>query len=51
MKTHLIDTIVIEVGTVGDVLSADSVVHIGLDTAGGDGVNGNLLVTKVYCCC
>jgi hypothetical protein len=45
--TYLINTLVVEGGTVGDVLAADGVVHVGLDTTGSDGVHRNLLVTKV----
>lgn len=43
----LIDGLVVELGTAGDVLPAYSVVHVGLDATGGNGVDSDLLVTKV----
>lgn len=43
----LVDLVVGEVLTTGDVLAADGVVHVGLDTTGGDGVDGDALVTAV----
>ena len=43
----LVDLLVVQVGAVGDVLFADSVVHVGLDTTGGNGVDGDLLVSTV----
>ncbi len=43
----LVDLFVGQVLAVGDVLLADGVVHVGLDAAGGDGVDGDLLVAKV----
>lgn len=46
-EAHLVNTLIVELVAVGDVLSADLVVHVGLDTAGGDGVDGDLLVTKI----
>lgn len=47
IETYLIDTLVVERLAVGDVLPANGVVHVGLDAAGSDRVDGNLLVTKV----
>lgn len=44
---ELVHLVVRQVGAVGDVLSADGVVHVRLDPAGGDGVDGDLLVAKV----
>jgi hypothetical protein len=46
-EAYLVNTLVIELVAVGDVLPADSVVHVGLDTAGCDGIDGDLLVTEV----
>lgn len=43
----LVDLLVVEVLAVGDVLLAHGVVHVGLDAAGGDGVDGDLLVAAV----
>ena len=44
----LVDLVIVEVDTVGDVLAADGVVHVGADTTGGDDVDGDLLVTEVW---
>jgi hypothetical protein len=44
----LVDLVVGEVDTVGNVLAADGVVHVGADTAGGDDVDSDLLVTEVW---
>ena len=46
-KAHLVDTVVVELVAVGDVLPADGMVHVGLDAAGRDGVDRDLLVAKV----
>lgn len=46
--TDLIDGIVVKGCAVGNILPTDGVVHVGLDTARGDGVDGDLLVTKVW---
>lgn len=43
----LVDLVVGEVLTTGDVLAADGVVHVGLDTTGGNGVDSDALVTTV----
>jgi len=43
----LVDLVVGEVGSTGDVLTADGVVHVGLDATWGDTVDGDLLVTSV----
>lgn len=46
----LVDTLVVEFTTAGDVLAADGVVHVGLDTTGGDAVDSDLFVAEVCCC-
>jgi hypothetical protein len=46
-RAHLIDTLVVELITAGDVLLAHSMVHVGLDAAGSDSVDRDLLVTEV----
>lgn len=43
----LVNLCVVQVFTVGDVLLADGVVHVGLDTTGGHSVDGDLLVSTV----
>jgi hypothetical protein len=43
----LVDLVVGELVSAGDVLAADLVVHVGLDAAGGDAVDGDLLVAGV----
>jgi hypothetical protein len=43
----LVDLVVAELLSAGDVLAADLVVHVGLDAAGGDAVDGDLLVAGV----
>lgn len=43
----LIDLLVVQVGAVGDILLAHSVVHVGLDTTRGNCVDSNLLVSTV----
>lgn len=43
----LVDFLVAEVGTVGDVFAADFVVHVGSDSSGGNAVYGDLLVSKI----
>jgi hypothetical protein len=43
----LIDTLVIQLGAVRNVLAADGVVHVRLDASGGNGVNSDLLVTEI----
>jgi len=43
----LVDLVVGQVGTVGNVLPAHGVVHIGLDTTWGNAVDSDLLVTSV----
>ena len=48
MGPYLVNTLVIELVTVGDVLSANGVVHVRLDAAGGDGIYSNLLVAEVW---
>jgi hypothetical protein len=48
MGAYLINLIITKVLSVWNVFSADLVVHVGLDTARGDAVDGNLLVTHVY---
>jgi len=44
----LVDLVVGEGGTVGNVLAADGVVHVGADTTGGNDVDSDLLVTEVW---
>jgi hypothetical protein len=44
----LIDLVVTELLATRNVLTADSVVHVGLDTAGRDAVDGDLLLAGVY---
>jgi hypothetical protein len=44
----LIDLVVAELVTSGNVLTADSVVHVGLDATRGDTVDGNLLLTSIW---
>lgn len=51
VQTYLVDALVVQRVAVGDVLPADGVVHVGLDAAGGDGVDGDLLVAKVWVVC
>lgn len=46
-KTHLVDLFVLQLVAVGDVLSAYSVVHVGLDSTRCDSVDGDLLVAEV----
>jgi hypothetical protein len=43
----LVDLVVAELLSAGDVLAADLVVHVGLDAAGRDAVDGDLLVAGV----
>lgn len=43
----LVDLVVAELITSGNVLAADSVVHVGLDATGGDTVDCNLLFASV----
>ena len=43
----LVDLLIGQVLAVGDVLLADLLVHVGLDAAGGDDVDGDLLVAAV----
>jgi hypothetical protein len=45
--SYLVNAVVVEAVAVGDVLSADGMVHVGLDTARRDSVHGDLLVTEV----
>lgn len=47
IRSYLINSIVIELSAAGDVLSANSVVHISLDSTRSHGVDGDLLVTEV----
>lgn len=46
-RPYLVNTFVVKLVAVGNVLSADGMVHVGLDAAGGDGVDRDLLVAKV----
>lgn len=43
----LINLLIVQVLAVGDVLLAHGVVHVSLDTTGGDGVDGDFLVAAV----
>ncbi len=43
----LVNLVVAKLITSGNVLAADSVVHVGLDATGGNAVDGNLLLTSV----
>jgi len=43
----LVNLVVGEVGTAGNVLAADGVVHVGLDTTGGNSVDSDALVTGI----
>jgi len=43
----LVDLVVGELLTAGDVLAADGVVHVGLDATGGNGVDSDALVARV----
>ena len=43
----LVDLVVAELLTTRDVLTADSVVHVGLDATRGDAVDCNLLLTSI----
>ena len=45
----LIDLVVAELVTTGNVFAADSVVHVSLDATGGNAVDCNLLLTSIYC--
>lgn len=45
--TYLVDLFVGEIFTTGDILPSYSLVHVGLDGAGGDGVDGDFLVTGI----
>jgi hypothetical protein len=45
----LVDLVIGELVTSGNVLTADSVVHVGLDATGGDAVDGNLLLASIWC--
>lgn len=47
MPSYLINALVAQLVTVRDILAAHSMVHIGLDAAGGDNVDGDLLVAEV----
>lgn len=47
MITHLINLVIVQVGTVGNIFSAHGVIHVGLDATRCDYVAGNLLVTHV----
>lgn len=44
----LVDLVVAEALTSGDVLAADSVVHVSLDATGCNAVDSNLLLTSIY---
>jgi hypothetical protein len=44
----LVDLVVGELVTTGDVLAADSVVHVGLDATGGNAVDSDLLLTSIW---
>lgn len=46
-KPYLINSIIIQLRATGNVLPADSVVHIRLDATGRDSIDSDLLVTKV----
>jgi hypothetical protein len=48
---HLINAIVTQISSVGDIFSANLVVHIGFVSTGGDAVDGDLLVTHIYLFC
>ena len=43
----LVDLVVGEVGSTGDVLTADGVVHVGLDATRGNAVDSDLLVASI----
>lgn len=45
--TYLIDLIVAEVLAIWDIFTAHGVVHVGLDAAWSDAVDGDLLVAAV----
>lgn len=45
--TYLVDLVVGELLSTGDVLAANLVVHVGLNSTGSDTVDGDLLVTSV----
>ncbi len=45
--SYLVNAFVAQLVTVGDVLTAHGVVHVGLDATGGDDIHGDLLVTEV----
>lgn len=45
--TYLVNFVVLEGVAAGDILPADGVVHVRLDAAGGNGVDGDFLVAKV----
>lgn len=47
MSTHLIDLVVGELVTIGNVLAAHGVVHVGLDAPGRNAVDSDLLVAAV----
>lgn len=46
-RAYLVHLVVRQVRAVGDVLPAHGVVHVRLDAAGGDGVDGDLLIAEV----
>jgi hypothetical protein len=47
-RSYLVNTRIIEFVTVGDVLPANGVVHIGLDAAGSNRIDRDFLVTKIF---
>lgn len=43
----LVDLLVVELVTIGDVLPADGMVHVCADAAGGDGIDRDFLIAEV----
>ena len=46
-SSYLVNTLVIKLLAVGNVLPAHGMVHVGLDAAGRDRIDGNFLVAEI----
>lgn len=47
LSAYLVDLVIVQVGAVGNVFAADSVVHVSADSSWSNGVDGDLLVAEV----
>lgn len=47
-RTNLVNLVIIQILSIGNILPADFMIHISLDPTGSNAIDGDLLIAHIY---